>query len=84
MAKISPSAWTNRLAWLASTFVIAVGVSGCAADAKTLDPNQIQQQYGVSGAYAGRVATPSGPMHGTIVPITLADVFGNRATVSVA
>ena len=73
MTRISPSAWTNRLAWLASAFVMAVGVSGCAADAKTLDANQIEQQYGVSGAYAGSVATPSGPMHGTIVPITLAD-----------
>ena len=36
-------------------------------------PNQIEKQYGVSGAYTGSVATPDGPMQGTIIPITLAD-----------
>ncbi len=29
---------------------------------KTLDPNQIEKQYGVSGAYTGSVATPGGLM----------------------
>jgi hypothetical protein len=53
--------------------VVAAVVSGCATEAKTLDPNQIEKQYGVSGAYTGSVATPDGPMQGTIIPITLAD-----------
>ena len=53
--------------------VSLAAISGCAADAKTLDPNQIERQYGVSGAYTGSVATPGGPMQGTIIPITLAD-----------
>jgi len=68
-----PCVWTKRLAWLVSALMMAAVVSGCAADATTLDPSQIEQKYGVSGAYAGSIETPSGPMHGTIVPITLAD-----------
>ena len=62
-------------------FVIATAMSicvvslfsGCTTEAKTLDPQQIEKQYGVSGAYTGSVATPNGPMQGTIIPITLAD-----------
>jgi hypothetical protein len=73
MTKISACVWTKKLARLVSALMIAAVVSGCAADAKTLDPNQIEQKYGVSGAYTGSVATPSGPMQGTIIPITLAD-----------
>ena len=64
---------TRSIPWLASIAVVAGIVSGCATEAKTLDPQQIESQYGVSGAYTGSVATPSGPMHGTIIPITLAD-----------
>jgi hypothetical protein len=68
-----PCVRTKRLVCLVSALMAAAIVSGCGADAKTLDPNQIEQQYGVSGAYSGSVATPNGPMRGTIVPITLAD-----------
>ena len=64
---------TKMIPWLASALMLAGVVSGCAADAKALDPNQIEQKYGVSGAYTGSVDTPSGPMQGTIIPITLAD-----------
>jgi hypothetical protein len=60
-------------AWLVSAFLITAVVTGCSAEAKAFDPRQIEQQYGVSGAYTGSVATPGGPMQGTIVPITLAD-----------
>jgi len=63
----------TTIPWLAAALVVAVVVSGCATEAKTLDPNQIEKQYGVSGAYTGSVATPDGPMQGTIIPITLAD-----------
>jgi hypothetical protein len=38
-----------------------------------MDPQQLEQQYGVSGAYGGTVATPDGPLQGTLVPITLAN-----------
>lgn len=59
--------------WIASAAVIAVAVSGCSTEAKALDANQIEQQYGVAGAHPGSIATPGGPMEGMIVPITLAD-----------
>jgi hypothetical protein len=64
---------TAMIPWLASALVVAGIVSGCATEAKTLAPQQIEKQYGVSGAYTGSVATPDGPMQGTIIPITLAD-----------
>jgi hypothetical protein len=78
MTKMKPSPWTTMIPWLISTLMIALVmvallVSGCAAEARAIDPRQIEQQYGVSGAYTGSVATPGGPMQGTIVPITLAD-----------
>jgi hypothetical protein len=73
MTKIHPYLPTKRILWLASALMVAGVVSGCAADAKVLDAQQIEQQYGVSGAYTGSIATPDGPMHGTIIPITLDD-----------
>jgi hypothetical protein len=68
---------TNRIPLLASGLIVAGLVSGCTGEARTLEPQQIEQQYGVSGAYTGSVATPNGSMQGTIIPITLAD--GRRA-----
>jgi hypothetical protein len=74
MTNIPPHAATKMMLWLASALMVGGGVvSGCAADARTLDPHQIEQQYGVAGAYTGSIATPAGPMQGTIIPITLAD-----------
>ena len=73
MTKIQRHRATSMIPWLASALVVAGVVSGCTTEAKTLDPQQIESQYGVSSAYTGSVATPSGPMHGTIIPITLAD-----------
>jgi len=73
MTKIQPYQPTKMIPWLASALLVAGVVSGCATEAKPLDPQQIEQQYGVSGAYTGSVATPTGPMQGTIIPITLAD-----------
>jgi hypothetical protein len=63
----------TMIPWLASVVMVGAVVSGCSADAKTLDPTEIEKQYGVSGAYAGSIVTPGGPMQGTIIPITLAD-----------
>ena len=51
----------------------AFGASGCARDAQAMTPQSIEQQYGVSGAYAETIATPDGPIAGTTVPATLAD-----------
>lgn len=58
---------------LTSALIVAGLVSGCTTEAKTLDPRQIEQRSGVSGAFTGSVATANGPMQGTIIPITLAD-----------
>jgi hypothetical protein len=73
MTKFQPFPRTTMVPWLVSVFMISAGVSGCSAGATAIDPHQIEQQYGVSGAYTGSVDTPGGPMQGTIVPITLAD-----------
>jgi len=47
--------------------------TACTRDAQALDAQQIEQQYGVSGAYRDTIATSDGPMKGTLVPITLAN-----------
>jgi hypothetical protein len=38
-----------------------------------MDARQIEQQYGVSGAYTDTILTSDGPLKGTLVPITLAN-----------
>lgn len=38
-----------------------------------MNARQIEQQYGVSGAYADTIGTSDGPLKGTLVPITLAN-----------
>jgi hypothetical protein len=52
-------------------------VSACSRDVQALSPEQLQQQYGITDAYAGQVTTSDGAIHGTLVPVTLAD--GRRA-----
>ncbi len=47
--------------------------AACTRDAQGMDAQQIERQYGVSGAYADSIATPDGPLKGMTVPITLAD-----------
>jgi hypothetical protein len=64
---------TKMIPWLASVLALGGLVAGCATEAKALDPDQVEKQYGVSGAYNGSIPTPDGPMEGTIIPITLAD-----------
>jgi hypothetical protein len=74
MMKIQSRSAAKTIPYLAAALVVAGAVAGCTTtEAKMLDPQQIEKQYGVSGAYTGSVATPSGPMQGTIIPITLAD-----------
>jgi hypothetical protein len=48
-------------------------LTACTGDARAMDGRQIEQQYGVSGAYADTIATSDGAMKGTLVPITLAN-----------
>jgi hypothetical protein len=47
--------------------------TACTQDAQAMDAQQIEQTYGVSGAYTDTIATPDGPLKGTLVPITLAN-----------
>jgi hypothetical protein len=57
----------------ACLFAGATLVTACGKTAEAVTPEQIQQQYGVAGAYTDDVSTPDGAMRGTIVPVTLAD-----------
>ncbi len=56
------------LALLGATLLTA-----CTRDTQAMDPQQIEQQYGVSGAYTDTIVTPDGSLKGTLVPITLAN-----------
>jgi hypothetical protein len=56
------------LAALAATLFTA-----CTQDAQAMDARQIEQQYGVSGAFSDTVLTSDGPIKGMRVPITLAN-----------
>jgi hypothetical protein len=58
--------------------VTSLGVTLFAActggnDRQGIDAQQIEQDYGVSGAFAQTITTADGPLKGTLVPITLAD-----------
>jgi hypothetical protein len=58
---------------LALAALSATLFTACTRDVRAMDAAQIEQQYGVSGAYAGTIATPDGALKGTLVPITLAN-----------
>jgi hypothetical protein len=47
--------------------------TGCTRNARSMDARQIEQQYGVAGAYSDAIATSDGPLKATLVPITLAN-----------
>ena len=70
---------THKLRMSAKTTWLVLGLAGastgfaCGRSAEALTPERIEQQYGVSGAYTGEVATPDGRIKGTLVPITLED-----------
>jgi len=60
------------IAAVALALLLATVAVGCSKDVP-MDAQQIEQQYGVSGAYPETIATPDGPMKGMLVPITLSD-----------
>jgi len=74
-----PAQYANRTAAIAGSAAILLGAltASCSRDAQALTPQQLAQQYGITDAYAGQVATPDGSVRGTLVPVTLAD--GRRA-----
>ena len=47
--------------------------TACSRDVGAVSPQQVETDYGVAGAHAGVVTTPSGKVRGTLVPVTLAD-----------
>ncbi len=57
------------------TLAIAIASAGaaCGRDADAMTAQRIEDQYGLSGAFEDTIATPDGPMKGTLVPITLAN-----------
>jgi len=57
----------------ALTLLAGALCTGCTRDSQPMDAQQIEQQYGVSGAYNDTIATSDGPLKGTLVPITLAN-----------
>ena len=63
----------KTLTALALAVLTAPFLTACSRDAQAMSADQIEQQYGVSGAYADTVATSDGPLTGTTVPVTLAD-----------
>jgi len=48
-------------------------ISACTKDVAAMDAAQIENQYGVSGAFSDTITTSDGPLKGTRVPITLAN-----------
>jgi hypothetical protein len=56
------------LALLSATLFTA-----CTRDVQAMNGQQIEERYGVPGAYGDTIATPDGPLKGTVVPIALAD-----------
>jgi hypothetical protein len=58
---------------LSLALLIAVLFAACTPDVQAMNGQQIEQRYGVSGAYSDTIATPDGQLRGTVVPISIAD-----------
>jgi len=69
----------RRSAAAIGTAAMAATTTACSRDAQAvgMTPQQLEQRYGISGAYSGQVTTSDGRLRGTLVPVTLAD--GRRA-----
>ena len=66
----------RRAAIIASSAVLCglmIGLSACSRDAQAMSPQQLQQQYGITDAYAGELKTPDGTVKGTFVPVRMPD-----------
>lgn len=51
----------------------ATFTAACSRDVGAVTPQQVESDYGISGAHAGVVTTAEGKVRGTLVPVTLAD-----------
>jgi hypothetical protein len=63
----------NALFAAALVASVAVTGTGCTRDVQAMDAQQIESQYGLSGATNDTISTPDGPVRGTLVPVTLAN-----------
>ena len=64
----------NTIAALTVSLIAAGSLAGCSRDIRPVDqPENIEQRYGVSGAYTETIATSNGSRKGTLVPVTLQD-----------
>jgi hypothetical protein len=61
--------------WVAGAGAVFVSILtiSCTKQAEAPSPQALQEQYGIRDAYRGEVSTPEGAVHGTLVPVTLAD-----------
>jgi hypothetical protein len=58
----------NSFVRTAGTALVLVATIGCGQKTDAVTPDQLQQQYGISDAYAGEVPTSDGAIRGTLVP----------------
>jgi hypothetical protein len=64
----------KKILVVVSAAVLSAGAAaGCSGDVQAMTPQNIEKQYGVTGAYTDTVSTADGSMRGTLVPVTLAD-----------
>ncbi len=72
MTTVKAQPFVAGIAVLTSAIVASALLPACGG-ARAVEPRQIEEQYGVAGAYTDNVPTPDGRMKGTLVPVTLAD-----------
>src|SRR5262249_1591183 len=48
-------------------------LGSCSRQTQAMTPDRLRQQYGITDAYSGQIATPDGTLNGTVVPVTLPD-----------
>lgn len=64
---------TKTMVAAAAAAMCATAFTACSRDVQAMTPQNIEQQYGVAGAYTDTVSTADGSLRGTLVPVTLAD-----------
>jgi hypothetical protein len=65
---------TNKTLLTVSAVALAASLGwACSTTTEAMTPDKLQQQYGITGAYASTIQTPDGSLQGTLVPVTLAD-----------
>lgn len=71
----SDDRWTRAALVTGSAISITVVslLSACSRNVQALTPEQLQQRYGITGAYAGEVVVPDGTIRGTLVPVAMPD-----------